>query len=426
MKVLVITRSSWRKDNSVGNTLENLFSGIDFSFDSISFRDMPSDNSVAKKCFHISDIQIIKKILGKINSVGSTEVVMDSKTDDNGELIITEKSLKNYSMKFNCGIAPFFQELLWNIGKWKNDKFDTYLQEVSPDIIFMPVFPRVYPHKVLKYIKQRTQGKVVLYHADDTYTFRQFDLNPLFWLYRIYLRKWVRNSVRISDLNYAISNIQKNEYEKIFDINFNILYKGADFVNNPLNKMTGIIKMIYTGNIDLNRWKTLYAVGKAIEDMDHVQFDIYTMTHLNNKMVNAFNELKMTKIRGAITAEQVKLVQEDSDILVHVESFDIKNRLKVHQSFSTKIVDYLSSGKCILAVGPSDVASIDYLKNNDAAYIITELSGLKEQLHKLLSSKKLILEYADKSWACGQRNHNIKKIQNGLKYDFESLIDNES
>lgn len=61
MKVLVITRSSWRRDNSVGNTLENLFSGIDFYVDSISFRDKASDNTVAHFCFHISDSQIVKK-----------------------------------------------------------------------------------------------------------------------------------------------------------------------------------------------------------------------------------------------------------------------------------------------------------------------------------------------------------------------------
>lgn len=232
-------------------------------------------------------------MLGKINTIGYIESVaaIDGIEDEND--LELERFLKNYSVKCDLGIAPFIQEFLWGMGGWRNNGLQQYLHTVTPDIIFMPVFPRVYPHKVLKYIKERTKAKIVLYHADDTYTLRQCSINLLFWIYRFYLRKWVRNSVEISNLNYVISDIQKQEYEKCFHKKCKLLWKGAQFKNKPTITTIGrSLKIVYTGNIGVGRYKQLALIGRAIAKLNkekkRAELDVYTMSPMTRKMQKAY------------------------------------------------------------------------------------------------------------------------------------------
>ena len=56
--------------------------------------------------------------------------------------------------------------------------------------------------------------------------------------------------------------------------------------------------------------------------------------------------------------EQIK-----ADSLLHVEAFDEKSKKSTRLSVSTKIFEYLYAGKIILGYGPSDVASMEYLRD---------------------------------------------------------------
>ena len=49
---------------------------------------------------------------------------------------------------------------------------------------------------------------------------------------------------------------------------------------------------------------------------------------------------------------------------MHVEAFDKKNRKITRLSMSTKISEYVASGAQVLAIGPSDVASMRCLADN--------------------------------------------------------------
>ena len=119
---------------------------------------------------------------------------------------------------------------------------------------------------------------------------------------------------------------------------------------------------------------------------------------------------------GPVGASEVPAIQDDADILVHAESFRLKYSLEVRQSFSTKIVDYLAKGRCILAIGPAKVASMDYFIKNDGAFVITDKKDVENRLRTLFADNgKIMREYALKAWACGEKNHgesanDIKKI----------------
>ena len=105
------------------------------------------------------------------------------------------------------------------------------------------------------------------------------------------------------------------------------------------------IKLIYTGNITSGRWETLVKIGEALDKINKsytkATLSIYTKNQLHGKIDKAFKEIKSIEFKGSIDANQVKEVQNRGDILVHVESMKLKEKLETRLSFSTKLVDWL-------------------------------------------------------------------------------------
>jgi hypothetical protein len=125
---------------------------------------------------------------------------------------------------------------------------------------------------------------------------------------------------------------------------------------------------------------------------------------------------------GRVSADKIPEIQSDADVLVHVESFRFKERLLVHQSFSTKIVDHFVMARATFAVGATDVASIDYLLNRDAAVVAASRDDIEPKLRMLLGDDKMINEYALKGFNCGKENHDINYIQKMLREHFEKYL----
>lgn len=77
---------------------------------------------------------------------------------------------------------------------------------------------------------------------------------------------------------------------------------------------------------------------------------------------------------------------EQSHFLLHVESFDKRNRTYVRYSVSTKISEYLSSNRVVLAYGPHEVASMQLLKDNNLGCCLTDLDTKEEIVQKICAA----------------------------------------
>ena len=421
MRVLVITRAPWRDDNNTGNTLSNFFNSMDdCEFYNLYLRNQKPLNNIAKKSFSISETQLARNLLRK-EQVGC---VVDQQD------VVNESEDRIYSSakKHSSTTLMLLRDLLWSIGHWKSDTLKAFLNEIKPDVIFMPVFNCFYPHKVLRYVKKITGAKVILFHADDNYTLTLFTFSPLAWLYRFNLRKWIRRSVKISDINYAISDLQKREYEKTFKKPLKVLTKSVKFSVEPNCKSAynRPLQLVFIGNIIVNRWKSLSNIANVLERINSngikAQLRIYTGNTLTDKMNNALNRGGSSFVMGSVTADKVIDVQRDADMLVHVEALDLRNKLTVRQSFSTKIVDYLAASRPILAFGPKDVASIDHFVKNDCAIVADNEDELFDKLCAVISDNNKLNELSKKAFECGKKFHNKDDIDNMLRSDMEQLI----
>ena len=419
MRILVVTRAPWLNDNGIGNTLTDLFSDFpDAELFGICMREAPVVSNLCKKNYYMSERQIINHIMKKTD-VGR---ITGSCLDINEQ----QKEIETYikAKKLNLTIFQLVREALWGSGVWKNDSLNIYLKEVNPDVVFFPDFPCIYAHKILKYIKDKTKAKIAIFHADDCYTLKQFSLSPLYWIYRFYQRKWVRESVRLSDFHYVISNVQKKDYDKAFKVKNKILTKFGDFSSNPnlKEKYNNPLQIVYTGNIGLNRWKSLAIIVTALKRINknetRAKLIIYTSNKITKKIKRALTCNGTSEIMGKAEALEIPKIQNNADILVHVEAFNIKNRLAVRQSFSTKIVDYFKRSRTILAVGPYEVASIKHLIDNDCALVADCVDKVEFEINRILNNKELLNVYANKAYECGKKYHNRDDMLKMLYCDF--------
>ena len=428
MRILIILRSAWRNDNNTGNTMTDIFSGHDnFEIYSLCMRDQAPQNDLALRNFAVSEQQLFRNIMHKARNGRITEGICNDNAEDD-EQAKREKKIYDSAKKTHSFLLEYVREAIWSLGGWKNENLRRYIQEVSPDIIFMPVFWCLYPLKILRYIQKYTNAPVVLFHSDDNYTLRHFSLNPLFWLYRFRLRHYVRGAVRNSAANYVISDVQKQEYEKAFGVPCKVLTKSADFSQPPCFKNVYNIplQMVFTGNIGTNRWKTLALIASELRKINldgaKAELRIYTATPLTEKMKKALDIDGVSYLMGTVPASEIPRVQSEADVLVHVEAMDLKNRLAVRQSFSTKIVDYLSAARPIFAVGPRDVASVSCLVEHDAAIVASNKKEVAEKLTQLTENPSLCAEYAKKAWQLGKQNFEQSIVQPSFFADMESLI----
>lgn len=424
MRILVVSCSPWRNDNNIGNTYTNIFKGIDnIELAHICCGGGRPDTDFVRYHLHISEKNILKNLINPKYKCCHTFPM--SRKDEKRSHSIS----KIYDFMRTHRLQVFFllRDLIWIFKNWICDDLKNFVDEFKPDLIFAQFLDRSYLNEMLIFLKEYTKVPLVVYAWDDVYTLKQFSLSPIFWINRLLQRKKLRKISCLSSLMYVISEKQKKEYSKAFKRNCKILYKGFEFAKQPPYEIKNQpLKLVFSGNIGTGRYKSLALIGSALHEINQDKIRavlyIYTATPLSYIMKQRLDYPESIHIMKSVSSEEIAIIQQEADILIHAESFNLKERLKVRLSFSTKLVDYFNSGRCIFAVGSRFLASIDYLSRNRGAVIAYKKSEITYKINKLINSPTLRSKYAKRSWECGRRNHQIEIIQNSLKDDLNYVL----
>lgn len=426
LKILFVSSSPLNKEISIGNTFINLFKDMeDVELASIYTRAGAPDKEISQS-FCITEKMLIKNLIKK-TPVGVR--VESKKTDEAPKVENTknEQELINFIKARRWTVFFWLQDFIWRIGRWKSPELKRFIEEYNPDIIFTVLSDSPILNRLILYITRITNKKLVLYAWDNNYSLKQFMLSPLRWINHFINRISMRKVAKKADLFYVISNVQKADYEKAFKKECKVLTKSADFtgaapVKAEYNKP---LQLVYTGNIGLNRWCSLAEIAETLEKINKdgvkAQLRIYTGNTLTPKMSKALNVGETSFVMGSVSQTEVLKIQNNADMLVHIEAKDLKNRLLVRQSFSTKIVDYLKSARPILAYGPKNVASIEHFLRNDCAIVTDNKQELYSQLTTVIENKNILNELSVKAYECGKKNHNVIEIENMLMNDLKEI-----
>ena len=423
MKILVISNTPWSVDNSFGNSFSNIFEGIpDLKFANIYCRPGAPKNDLDMTYYQITEKSLIKNLLNKSNPSG--RIVQQEK-----EEVIETSPINGFDQarKMRWQIMFWMRDLVWKIGKWWTPDLRAFIDDFKPDIIFQPVYYSNYLTEIALKVKEYTDAPMLGYISDDCYTLRQYRFSPLYWIDRLVKRKKVKAVIEKCDVLYVISGIQKEEYQKLFTPPCKVLTKCADFTKErPKWKIPEKeIRLIFAGNIGTGRWRSLALISNAIEKLNSGDqkfiFDIYTPTPLTAEMEKALRK-NGTTVHKPVNYEKIIELQEQADVLVHAEGLSLKSRMEVHQSFSTKLVDFFAIGKCILAIGCDDEASIKHLIDNDAALVAGSEKEIGEILSNLSKNKELLAVYGEKAYSCGNQHHLKSNMQQMIVEDLNNSV----
>ncbi len=416
MKILIISMETWRSDTNGGNVLANIFEDFQAEFAQVYCSSGMPENNICLKYFQMTDGMAIQNILHK-KKMGFSFKIDDVKKEKKEDI---DNQILKIKKKGSFEILRVAREIVWALSDYKNQDLKKFVLDFDPDIIFAPCYGTTYMLSLTRYIAKLTNKPVISYISDDLYSLRQLRFSPIFWINRFVIRKCVRKTWEYYSLIYTMTSAQIQLMSKLGKP-MKILCKSGDFNKELGGKVVSYpIRLIYAGGLYLDRWKTLQLLTDAMRSVGNNKFilDIYTGSALPKEGEKKLNDGIISRVHSSISYDQLMKEYKKSDIALHVESFNIKNRLNVRMSFSTKIIDCLDSGCAVMAICDKKQGGYMYLKEKDAAICVDSPKMIEKALKNILNNPQSIQIYREKALKCGRENHLKEKILLDLQNDF--------
>jgi glycosyltransferase involved in cell wall biosynthesis len=398
------------KNQNNGKTLLSIFKGWDpDKLAQMYFLPEIPEKEVCNNYFRITDSDVLKSIF-KIGNIKKSE-------GEKKSAITTLQFIRNFK-------GPFFflmRDLIW---KFHNkDSYYLWLNNFDPEIIFYVTGTNTFSYDIALNISKKRKIPLVLYFTDD-YILPRRTINPFWWLQNVRLKKRFYFALNLSSKNFVIGDSMNEEYSRRFGKDFDTLMNLVELHDieekKDLDKITFIVS--YLGNLALGRWKALAIIAEQIKRLKEEGFkillEVYSLQKPNAKILKLLHNPPYSVFKGAVTDQnEIDQIISRSNLVLHVESFSKKDKDVTRFSVSTKISEYLSYGKCILAYGPEDVASIKYLKRNKAALICNDSKEVYEGIRQILVNSTLKQEYMLTAYNLAKEKHSrpdMKSILNNL------------
>lgn len=220
------------------------------------------------------------------------------------------------------------------------------------------------------------------------------------------------------------SDVMNDIYSNLFGKKCFTLHTAAENKDLHLNPTANHIS--YIGNLSCGRYQSLIEMGKALSEMQDERLPKFIDVYSGTKEVKCTEPLRNASginFCGEIPAESVLEVMANSLAVIHTESFEPKMTNLVRFSVSTKIAESLMYGPCLIAYGPEGIASIDYLKENNAAYVISRPEDLEKGLEKILTNKELREQIVRNARALALKNHNADVNPRKVRKWLQEVVD---
>lgn len=425
IKILIVSPTPWDDNNSFGNSFSNIFGGNPkYEIANIYLQEGLPNTEVCSKFFQISEKTLIRRIFRPSTPIGLETFNQPGVKNIDGAVMKKAKILR-------WQILFWIRDAIWSTGRWHSKSLDDFIREFNPDLIVQPIFYEYYVNRIGLYAQWLTGAPMIGYISDDNYTLKQFSLSPLYWIDRLIKRRFVKKTIDRCSLLYVITEAQREEYNRIFGNKCAVLFKGGIFDERPKYNANKPVKFIYTGNLGSGRWKTLSALAQSIHRYNDKSgelaaiLEIYSVTPLSNKALDSLNINDSSSFKGRVDVSKIAAIQSSADILVHVEPFSLSERYSARLSFSTKIVDYMASGRAILGIGWGKSGGIEYLSTNKAAAIITDLSKIDKTVGNLIDHAELRDQLATKAFELGRKNHQLADIREYLYQGLQTVVKND-
>lgn len=418
-KILFLTVNGWNNTTGTG-TISSIIEGYPKEcVANIFIRADRPNSSVCDKYFRIDELKVIKSVF-KRNIKTGYPVNVDTQNQINFE---KERKEQIALKKRKNAIIPFIRDFVWKIGVWKTKELREFVTEFNPDFIIFPAEGLIHFNNIGRYISKLCNKPIGLMFWDDNFTYIP-QKTLISKAYRFLQRKNIKKIAKESIFSFAFSKKMQEECIEHLNIKPVLITRPmVKTVNSTLYKHSeGVIKILYTGSIYIGRGETILQVIESIKEINATGqkffLEIYTNSALNEEEKAMYNVEGVSKLYPPVSKEEVISLQQNSDILLFAEALNGKYKDAARLSFSTKIIDYISSRRCILAVGPSDISSMEYFTDNNIAIIANTKNQIIDALKTISEKPEIMTECAERSYKFAISNHD----KNSIYKIFENTV----
>ena len=173
-------------------------------------------------------------------------------------------------------------------------------------------------------------------------------------------------------------------------------------VNDP-------VRILYAGNLLFGRLEALKKLISGLKQLNaggvRARLEIYSSTPLSEQEQSMLSIPGIVSFNGVKPYEEIKRLMSQSDLVLHIESFEERKVKKTKYSFSTKIIDCLQSGSVMLAIGPEQLASVRYAKDIPGAYVIDSEDDIKSGISAVINDSGSFPARAAEIRSFAEKNH---------------------
>lgn len=426
MRILFFSEGVWDDTNSFGNTVSNWFYGDVWKTDHFSHfycRDQLPNNKLSISYYCLTAADVIRGFLkGKIQGKSFCSDNVSKLHGEQTEKALSERSRIDRIHNNRLHWVYFINDLVWMSRVWINRYFNEFINKENPDVFFAFATRPYILWPLISYLKKKTKCKIVLFFADDVKS--AYEKHNRFR--NVYLCRQLKRCIESADKLYAVSEEMSRLYSEQYAKDVSVLYKGCE-LNGDLKNVTNTpLRFVYAGNLLWGRDGTLVRVAQAINHLNLngvlAKLEIYTGTTITSELEEKLNIPNASELMGLKPYDEIKQVLHDSDVVLHIESFEQKAIDLVRYSFSTKIIDCLQSGSQVLGIGPCDIASIKYIKKVDGAIVVDDMGNIEKAIAEIVGNKQAILDNSLLTRKYAMVHHNIENVQKQLRDDFQNLL----
>jgi hypothetical protein len=258
------------------------------------------------------------------------------------------------------------------------------LQKFKPQILYLRVVAKPFYYlKLACFLKEKLDIPLVLHFMDDYDLHLQLEAkwNPIRAIENRLYSHYLKRTIALSDLNYAISESMAEAFKIRYDVPFKVAHNGIAPTEYQHFRETNYPKanpkrILWAGAIEVSKDNQI--VNKIAQAIENINTEIPCQFLLNvpKNFVEPAQKLQSKfKTIEYQTYQPLAIYKEllaSSQVLIIARNFDDKTRAYTQFSFHNKLPDFLASGTPVLAIGPDWDNTVKLFKKYKFGQVVTE------------------------------------------------------
>lgn len=408
-RVLVVNSQSIYKDNATGITMRSILSHIPSENVMELYRYEPNNRASDK--FNIRSIQIPPQSM-PFNYYLRKMLRLDNYREKNSIAITSCEIGIDYSLKDIAKI--YIKAAAENSFLAPPREFLNIIDEFRPTCIYT-LGGSLFIGKWVLFLSKRYSIPIVVHYMDNWRETAYTQDRRLFRLHKKIDKQLDEMESRMS-YGMVISDYMGEAYTKKYHKKYLSLMNTVCVEHIPYTS-SNKIRIVYAGGLHLGRDKILRDVAECVDKRKDYTLYIYTSNNDKKAYCSEFFGLNVI-FKDYVPHEKINEVYKDSDVLIHIESFDPKTVEYTKYSMSTKVPEYMAAGRPIICYAPNCLAAYKYIKKNGVGISVSAPDELSLALDKL-KDLPIRLQFGKQGEKTVKLYHSESKLKNVLKEVFE-------